>query len=280
MAHIVKEQKHPCLSYWYNSDFSGCGNLRTFFPNQIMNALYTSHNDRVYEGIVSSRLYISEPLLARTKVIRFQRQISTDQVKFIESLKEARDNHEDLDYKKLKLTNIGIYSASKKKDLDILISFLKKKYKNLEKKVIIDGNGGVGNTTLFLSYVFGLVISVEIMKIHADLIKNNMKVYNRKNVKVMNYDFFDIALNITADFIIFDLPWGGTNYKNKNTIKLGYNNVRIACVINKLLEKKNIKKGIILFCPYNFTINNFMKKINSKKIKRINLGKHYWIIIN
>ena len=31
---------------------------------------------------------------------------------------------------------------------------LEKKYGNLKEKVIIDGNGGVGNTTLFLSYVF------------------------------------------------------------------------------------------------------------------------------
>jgi hypothetical protein len=219
--------------------------------------------------------------IGNKKIIKFVPEKDIKYLKYNEKLwKRIFPYQKDLDYKKLKLTNIGIYSASKKKDLDILISFLKKKYKNLEKKVIIDGNGGVGNTTLFLSYVFGLVISVEIMKIHVDLIKNNMKVYNRKNVKVMNYDFFDIALNVNADFIIFDLPWGGTNYKNKNTIKLGYNNVRIACVINKLLEQKNIKEGIILFCPYNFDINNFMKKINSKKIKRINIGKHYWIIIN
>lgn len=219
--------------------------------------------------------------IGNKKIIKFVPEKDIKYLKYNEKLwKRIFPHQKDLDYTRLKLTNIGIYSASKKKDLDILISFLKKKYKNLEKKVIIDGNGGVGNTTLFLSYVFGFVISVEIMKIHADLIKNNMKVYDRKNVKVMNYDFFDIALEVNADFIIFDLPWGGTDYKNKSRIQLGYNNVRIACVINKLLEKKNIKEGIILFCPYNFDIDNFMKKINSKKIKRINLNKHYWIIIN
>jgi len=53
-----------------------------------------------------------------------------------------------------------------------LIKYLEKKYGNLKEKVIIDGNGGVGNTTLFLSYVFGLVISIEIVKEHYEMIKN------------------------------------------------------------------------------------------------------------
>ena len=93
-----EDKKEPCLSYWYNSDFAGCGQLRTFFPNQILNALYTGHNDRRYEGVVSSRLYVSEMLLPRIKVLHFQRQVSEDQIRFMASLKEARDNHEELSY--------------------------------------------------------------------------------------------------------------------------------------------------------------------------------------
>ena len=218
--------------------------------------------------------------IGNKKIKRFSPEKEIEYLKYDEKLwKRIFPFQRGLDYKKLKLTNIGVYSASKKGDLDKLISYLQKEYGDLKKKVIIDGNGGVGNTTLFLSYVFGMVVSVEIMKKHADLIENNMKVYGRKNVKVMNYDFFDIGLKVKSNFVLFDMPWGGKKYAEKNKLILGFNNVRISCIINKLIDSGKIMDGIILFCPYNFDIGGFVKRIKIKNIKKIGLKKHYWVVI-
>ena len=66
--------------------------------------------------------------IGNKKIIKFVPEKDIKYLKYNEKLwKRIFPYQKDLDYKKLKLTNIGIYSASKKKDLDILISFLKKK---------------------------------------------------------------------------------------------------------------------------------------------------------
>lgn len=99
---IVKKPNddNRCLAYWFNSDFAGCGQLRTFFPNQMLNAVYSASKDKCYEGIVSSRLHFSDSLLTKVKVFHFQRQTSDYQISFIKSLRDVRDkNSKELTYK-------------------------------------------------------------------------------------------------------------------------------------------------------------------------------------
>lgn len=92
-------KKPPCLSYLFNSDFAGCGQLRSIIPNNILNAKFAQHKNHCYEGIVSSRMYVPEQLLEKVKILRFQRQTSEQQVQFIEMMREVRDKHDTLSFK-------------------------------------------------------------------------------------------------------------------------------------------------------------------------------------
>lgn len=96
---ITKPKPSTCLSFWFQSDFSGCGKLRTIIPNDVLNSIHAQNRKKLYEGIVSSRLYISEQLLSRVSVIHFQRQTSDSQLEYMRLLREARDKHPALNYK-------------------------------------------------------------------------------------------------------------------------------------------------------------------------------------
>jgi len=106
----------PCLTIHYVADHSGCGAIRTIFPNDILNSTYGQ--SKKYEGIVSSRFFIDQNLLANAKVIRFQRQITNDQLKFIELIRQIRDKN-NLPYKIIYdvddlYTNVPNYNAASK----------------------------------------------------------------------------------------------------------------------------------------------------------------------
>ena len=89
MSNIVPPQAN--LSTWYCGDFSGCGYLRTILPNEYLNSVYG--NSKKYEGLVSSRFLLEKSILPSIKNIHLQRQITNDQLKFIEAVKQIRDKH-------------------------------------------------------------------------------------------------------------------------------------------------------------------------------------------
>lgn len=191
----------------------------------------------------------------------------------------------NLQYEKLMLSNIGVYSAPKKYAMNPLLDFLENNCKyDLSKMLILDSTGGNGVLSLYLSFRFKKVIVFEIMKDHYDIIQNNVNVYNRKNVSVFNMDFINFVLHLKnqpVDMIIMDPPWGGTNYLDNDSLKLGFDNVDVSCIINELLKNKQVKKAIVLGAPYNFDIQNFTNMVNSESIEifKPKYPKQYWIII-
>lgn len=92
-------EKDPCLTYWFQSDFAGCGKLRTIIPNDMLNSNYAQQRKKLYEGIVSSRLYISEKLFEKIKVVHFQRQTSDSHLQFIEMIREIKERNKNADFK-------------------------------------------------------------------------------------------------------------------------------------------------------------------------------------
>lgn len=190
----------------------------------------------------------------------------------------------DLNYEKLQLTNIGLYSIATPIISDSLINLLQYltdlyKLGNNKDIVITEANGGIGGFSIKLVQNFNNINIVEIDKTHIDIIKNNISVYNPKhNVKFYNNDYLDIMFNLTQDIIIFDVPWNGRNYKFKKNIKLELNNINIWHIINELYIKNKFKI-CILMTPFNFDVQNFIQNIISKNIIITKMEKHYFISI-
>jgi len=76
------------LVVWYNADFAGCGYLRSIFPSDMLNMKYGSR--KLYEGLISSRFLVDKNILSQAKVVHFQRQITPQQISYIEWVDKTR----------------------------------------------------------------------------------------------------------------------------------------------------------------------------------------------
>lgn len=169
----------------------------------------------------------------------------------------------DNDYKLLKISKIGLYSISYVKISELYLTLIKKYFKNIDDIVITDANGGMGGISLQIVEQCKFLNIIELNKFHADIIQHNFNVYgfNKLKYKIYNNDSLEYIFKLKQDVIIFDLPWGGTEYNKNDKLKLGLNNINIACIINLLIKNKKFKL-ILLLIPDNFDFNNFYKLIN------------------
>lgn len=147
---------------------------------------------------------------------------------------------------------------------------------NPQKSSIVDYTSGVGGNVLSFSKFFKYIYAIELENFRAEYLKNNINVYEFKNIEVIN----DCAINFTKNklllinpnVIFIDPPWGGTNYKNNESLTLNLGCVQIEKllvdiikkfsdyyveIINKNPKEKNNNynnKFIILKLPKNYDI--------------------------
>jgi 16S rRNA G966 N2-methylase RsmD len=172
------------------------------------------------------------------------------------------------DFSKLKMSKIGLYSIAYIELGKKMLEIIKDKFKNTSKLILTDTNGGVGGLSLHLIDHFKKTNIIEINKFHYDIIEHNLKTYGfaKSKYKLYNKDSLEYVYRLKSNIIIFDPPWYGKDYLNKSTLSLGINNVNIACIINKLLLKKDIQLILILI-PENFNFKKFISLINFKIIE-------------
>lgn len=187
----------------------------------------------------------------------------------------------NVDLSKLKLSNIGIYSITKPYYAQLTSSIIKKYFNNMDNIIITDANGNMGGNTINFANNFKKVNAVEILKLHYDILENNIKVYNLDHkVNFYHKDYLDIMFKLKQDVIYIDAPWGGKDYKNKNKIDLFLDNVNLIHITNKLI---NNAKLIVLKLPLNFNLNKFYEtslftKLNLYKIKNSYKKIKYYLL--
>lgn len=166
---------------------------------------------------------------------------------------------------KLKYDKEGLWSIThpteSNKITNIIKIFLKKKFNdNLKSNVIItDATAGLGGNTISFSNNFYKVNSIEICKKRFEMLKNNMKIYNFKNLILYNDNFVNIIDNLKQDVVFIDPPWGGPDYKLKKKVNININNIELYKIVNNLFGKCKI---VCLKLPKNFNVENFVSNVD------------------
>jgi predicted RNA methylase len=177
---------------------------------------------------------------------------------------------QNIDYTKLKLTNEGEYSVTRRRDADRIISILKGLIKDTKTKAITDATGCVGGDTIHFGINFQRVDSIEINEYNFEALKNNVSVYGLQNVTLHLGDAIKI-FNWKTDILYIDPPWGGPKYKDAKNLDLFMSSKRIDEWLEEILLRKNRPSYIVLKLPYNynFTRLNFLSNVDFIKPYRI-----------
>ena len=166
----------------------------------------------------------------------------------------------------LKYDDEGLYSITLPDDANT-ISKLLLEYSN---NIIFDGTAGLGGNTLSFSKNFKQVIAIEMNEHRYNLLVNNLKAYDVKNVTLFNDNCLN-HLDLDCDIYFFDPPWGGRSYKDVELLRFKINDTSLYDLINII---KNKNKIICIKIPYNYDMSEF-NKFNYK----ILLIKKYRLII-
>jgi predicted RNA methylase len=139
--------------------------------------------------------------------------------------------------------------------------------------VVTDATACIGGNTVFFEKDFKVVIAIE-----KD--SDNFKILKRNTTKSINYNcsYNDIMYTIQQDLIFIDPPWGGSNYKKEDNVKLMLDNVNVLEIIDNLYH---FTRFVALKVPNNFDIESLTKNFWNHTIYTIHTFKknNYNLII-
>lgn len=200
----------------------------------------------------------------------------------MENIKRFFPEKENVDYTNLKLTDIGKYSISKPLEADcitnIIIDTIKKhKLGEPENLSITDATGGFGGNILSFAKYFRLVIGIEKHKVHFDILKNNINVFNYGyKVNIIHSSFTKIIPHVCKDIVFIDPPWGGKKYRFKKSVMLHLDQLDIYEIINQIPQNTKL---IALKIPFNFDYKKFIENINPSYIIGNYRIKNYYLLL-
>lgn len=196
----------------------------------------------------------------------------------------AKSIFENLDYekfKKLKFTQDSLYSSSKVKGSKRLVDIILKSTNNNYNITITDGTANIGTDTIFLAKYFDKINSIEISDDSFIALENNVKLLGeRNNINCIKGDSNLEIKKLYQDIIYIDAPWGGTNYKNYENLKLYLGEVEILDFYKNNKELSNI---FVFKVPYNYDFEYLKQYIDDKIViypyKKDNRVKFFYIVI-
>lgn len=214
--------------------------------NLYVNPVYINSFGHLKEVLIKHNKYISE---------------------YYHPLPNSKDNL------KLQITNVGLYSISKPFATAKILEVMKRTISyvlpstSISDLIITDATAGVGGDTLAFAKEFKYVNSVEIQKIHHNVIKNNSALYHLDNINHINDDYTKIYNKLFQNVIFIDSPWGGTQYKNmeESQLTLFGTDIPFNTVVADVLK---INPDTILFIktPSNYNIQDLDNELYSSNI--------------
>ena len=185
---------------------------------------------------------------------------------------------EGLDFTRLKTTEEGTYSITRRRDAERILAILRNVFKDMQSMTITDSTACIGGDTLNFAIHFGHVHSIEINNENFEALTNNVNVYGFNNVTLHHADSVTF-FNWNTHVLYIDPPWGGKDYKKHKELDLFISGKRLDCWLEEVLSRKNRPGYIILKLPsnYNFKRLNFL--INVDYIRPYQIRSYVLIII-
>lgn len=191
------------------------------------------------------------------------------------------------EYKKIMIDEESLMYVTNYKDSERICNIIcnhLQKIKDPSESVIVDGTGGIGGDTITFAKKFMNVISIELDDTRYGFLKNNIKIYELKNVTDIKGNSIDIIEKLpNFDVIYLDPPWGGREYKLHDSLRLHMNGIEIEEILANFLKDENlcVPKLIALKLPKNYDIKYLYDKIKSDEINiyLYELYKMYIIVI-
>ena len=190
---------------------------------------------------------------------------------------------------KLLIDKESIHFISLKEDAEqisqIICECLQKHNKVALDCVITDATAGVGGNVISFSQFFKKIYAIEIDNKRCEYLINNLKIYDITNVEIINGNCTEYLSQIEDHDVVYaDVPWGGTEYKESEILRLNFCNQSIENFCLDLLKPQIMKKVpllIVMKLPKNYDIPYFFKRINehNKPIYFYDLKKMFVLVI-
>ena len=188
----------------------------------------------------------------------------------------------NIDKNKLKMTTEGMYSVSGKEGSKFIAKIILKNMKKNKNITVTDCMANNGSETLMFAKYFQKVNSIEIDETNYKVLKNNIDVYNYKNINLIKGNSIIELPKLEQDVIVIDAPWGGRDYKDSQQLKLYLDNLELSDIFNQFSKRAKL---FVLKVPTNYNINNLLlntliPKMKIYTFKRNEKIKFYYCYIN
>jgi 16S rRNA G966 N2-methylase RsmD len=185
---------------------------------------------------------------------------------------------EGIDYSKLKITEEGSYSITRRRDAERIMNILNATFKNIKDLTITDVTACIGGDTLNFALRFKHVHSIELNTENFEALTNNVQVYGCNNVTLHNADSVKL-FNWNTHVLYLDPPWGGKDYKQHKDLDLYMSDKRLDQWLEEILHRKNRPQYIVLKLPSNYNFKRFNFLVNVDNIKPYQIRSYVLVII-
>jgi tRNA G37 N-methylase Trm5 len=185
---------------------------------------------------------------------------------------------QDIDYTKLQTTEEGLYSITRKRDGERILSIIKHNVKDLGNKTITDGTACIGGDTIQFAMAFHHVHSIELNLANFNCLVKNINVYELTNITLHQGDC-TVLFNWNTDVLYLDPPWGGPDYKVKKELDLMIGPKRIDIWLDEILIRKNRPSHIVLKLPHNYNFKRLNFLVNVEAIKPFRVRNYILVMI-
>ena len=180
----------------------------------------------------------------------------------INKIKKIFPNKNKSDPNKLQITTEGLYSVSGYHAAEHLCYLITKYFKTKDIE-ITDGTANCGSDTISFGLHFKFVNSIELNITNYQVLSNNVREYDLKNVKIYNGSCLDIIPTLKKQNCIFiDAPWTGRDYKKHISMKLYLDKTEISEIFT--MFKKNTEL-FVFKVPINYDFTYFIQNTKLNK---------------